>query len=668
MIMSIQRQNKIHTWVVRTLMTMVLIVALCTFYFFMIQSSFGLKVSNSREAKKDLIVMSCYPGANEPWKTDVIKSVADTIVRKKLELRNYVLTIPYENTFLYKKGVYNQNDHDFCFVTKNNIRILHPKVLEGSLDFVSKVSREKFRMRNPEYITAQNDTTDRPKPKKFIDTTFIAIKCGAIIPRSVADEVFGKDMPAVGRTLRWCDRTNYHSEHVVCVYEDFPEYTGIANNIYLCTNDDILQVVEYDMFKYVFDLEDNSHLTIERIKNAIDKYLDSLPAKSEYVEVGVSNPNNYDAKDDSIVKKNDAEISFFMLSPQRPAQFIVYHLYDEDNRHDNFGWFKKNNSVNFMTLAMIIVLMAVICLVNITMTTVPLEMKNLNIRMVIGTSKRYVWMCQTGRYMFMSFVAFMLAMFIIGYVDSGRDLVQYMCTSMSIEDNKVMVWITLLVALSIGALCGLCAAWYSTSMPMDRVLKAKVGMDRKMRKIRNWMLRVQFFMALYPLCRLILTLIETFVMGMLMQNYEFDNHKTTNVFFAASSMFIIFVTLFCMIMQQNRYMYRSIAIRRALGTTNVELIIMNIKHYVKLLFQSAVVYYIVMEIVQFFLIASVTDLVKYYGWSGYWSNYVAIHSFLHSSINVIVSCVIITAIIVVSVLLHSINSNDKNLSNALKTE
>ena len=105
MIMSIQRQNKIHTWVVRTLMTMVLIVALCTFYFFMIQSSFGLNVSNSREAKKDLIVISCYPGANNPWKTDVIKSVADTIMRKKLELRNYVLTIPYNNTFLYKKGV-----------------------------------------------------------------------------------------------------------------------------------------------------------------------------------------------------------------------------------------------------------------------------------------------------------------------------------------------------------------------------------------------------------------------------------------------------------------------------------------------------------------------------------------------------------------------------------
>ncbi len=666
--MSIQRQNKIHTWVVRTMMTMVLIVALCTFYFFMIQSSFGLNVSNSREAKKDLIVISCYPGANNPWKTDIIKSVADTIMRKKLELRNYVLTIPYNNTYLYKKGVYNQDDHDFCFVTKNNIKILHPKVLEGSLDFVSKVSREKFRMRNPEYITVQNDTTIKNKPKKFIDTTFIAIKCGAIIPRSVADEVFGKDMPAVGRTLRWCDRTNYHSEQVVCVYEDFPKYTGIANNIYLSTNDDILQLVEYDMLKYIFDLEDNSHLTLERIKHTIDKYLDELPSKSEYVEVGVSNPNNYDAKEDSIIKKNNEEISFFMLSPQRPAQFIVYHLYDENNMYDNFGWFNKNNSINFMTLAMIIVLMAVICLVNITMTTVPLEMKNLNIRMVIGTSKRYVWMCQTARYMFMSFVAFMLAMFIIGYVDSGRELAQYMCTSMSIEDNKVMTWITLLVALSIGALCGLCAAWYSTSMPMDRVLKAKVGMDRKMRKVRNWMLRVQFFMALYPLCRLISKSINTIANEMLTHNYELDKHQTTNVFFGISCMFIIFVTLFCMIMQQNRYMYRSIAIRKALGTTNVELAIMNIKHYVKLLFKSSVMYYIVTEIILFFYMASAIDYALYFGWSDYLSIHVAKHSFLTDMMLLSVSFIIITAIIVISVVLHSINTNNKNLSNALKTE
>lgn len=654
--MSIQRQNKIHTWVVRTLMTMVLIVALCTFYFFMIQSSFGLNVSNSREAKKDLIVISCYPGANNPWKTDVIKSVADTIMRKKLELRNYVLTIPYNNTFLYKKGAYNQDDHDFCFVTKNNIRILHPKVLEGSLDFVNKVSREKFRMRNPEYITAQNDTTIKNKPKKFIDTTFIAIKCGAIIPRSVADEVFGKYMPAVGRTLRWCDRTNYHSEQVVCVYEDFPKYTGIANNIYLCTNDDILQVVEYDMFKYIFDLEDNSHLTLERIKHTIDKYLDELPSKSEYVEVGVSNPNNYDAKEDSIIKKNNEEISFFLLSPQRPAQFIVYHLYDENNMYDDFGWFNKNNSINFIMLAMIIVLMAVICLVNITMTTVPLEMKNLNIRMVIGTSKRYVWMCQTARYMFMAFVAFMLAMFIIGYVDSGRDLVQYMCTSMSIEDNKVMVWITLLVALSIGALCGLCAAWYSTSMPMDRVLKAKVGMDRKMRKIRNWMLRVQFFMALYPLCRLISDLeIERLMVS------RYFNHGMINQFFAASSMFIIFVTLFCMIMQQNRYMYRSIAIRRVLGTTNAELIKMNIKHYVKLLSGSTIIFFVIVAVIILYIIL---HSIKFDGVV----LMICLGMLRLILISTLLSFGIITAIIVVSVVFHSYFSNDKNLSNALKTE
>ena len=79
-------------------------------------------------------------------------------------------------------------------------------------------------------------------------------------------------------------------------------------------------------------------------------------------------------------------------------------------------------------------------------------------------------------------------------------------------------------------------------------------------------------------------------------------------------------------------------------------------------------YYIVTEIILFFYMASAIDYALYFGWSKYLALYVAKHSFLIDMILLSVSSVIITIIIVISVVLHSINTNNKNLSNALKTE
>ena len=657
--MNLQTRNKVHTWVVRILMCMVLVVALCTFYFFMIQSSFGLKVSSSREKMKNLLVMSCFP--NDSGNIERTKDIVLDIVDNKLNINNYVFSFQAKKSFLCKNGVYDINKNDVCFMSGKNVGIFEPTIVEGSLNFTKVASREKFKIHNPEYGIYIFDK-DGNKIRKYNDTVTTVVKCGAIIPRSVSENLFGEGKSAVGRTIRWCDNLNYHSEKVICVYEDFPEYTGIKNCIYLSMDDDIAKYVDYDMFKITFDLNENRSLESQQnTYSLMEKYVNEYPMKKQVVEVLINEPINYTHSVDSFVISADhKKAKMYLTNYDKALKFVIYPLSGEFNAYDSFGWFVSSTSITFLFLALTIVIMAIICQLNIALASVPLKMKNINIRMVVGTTKRYIWFKQIFVYMVMSFVAFLLAMFIMGYVDSHHFLFYVMCTSLSIEHNMVVVFITLLVALGIGALCGVSSAFYSTNMPMDRVLKAKVGMDRRSRRIRDVLLVVQFLMALFPLVALL--------------TYGLDNLNVIGrplvfVFFMISSLFIIFITLFCLIMQQNRYMHRSIAIRKVLGTTNVELMMMNVKHFVKLLLCSTLMFILVCYAYFIYELCMGDDGV-FIGLSRIYITSLPI--ILENAgmfiLRVFCSSIILTVIIVVSVMVHSLFSKETSLSNALKTE
>lgn len=646
--MNLQTRNKVHTWVVRILMCMVLVVALCTFYFFMIQSSFGLKVSNSREAKKDLMTLACYPNGN----VDQVQKDITNIVDNKLDIKNYMFSYTCDKTCIYKKGVYDMSNNDVCFVSERGLSLFKPTIVEGSLKWRHIASKERFRIHNPNYNLELNDV----KQRKYVDTVVTLVKCGAMIPRSLAEELFGEGKRAVGRTIRWCDKINYHSEKVICVYEDFPNYSGIANSIYLSTNDGIAKYVDYDVFKFNFDMNDNRHLvSMLNINSLMEKYIGELPLHEKQTVVVVNEPKNYDSIPDSVIVKKTQDFWTLKVSERvGNVTFSLYPICEEFYRYDHFGWFNFSTSVTFLFLALIVVIMAFICQMNITLTSVPLEMKNICIRMVLGTSRRYIWFRQTVWHVFMSIGAFLVSMFIIGYIDSNNMFYAYQSTSIKIEDNMVVAVITLVASITIGTLCGLCSAFYSTSAPMDRVLKAKVGMDRRSRMVREVLLGVQFFITLIP--------IHIYMNFPALSSFK-DNDPRIWVFlfFIVSSMFILFVTLFCMLMQENRYMYRSKAIRCVLGTTKTELFITNITHYAKFLLQVTCVFVLCYIGIYFCAYYFNNDGQMSFGVFCVSSGFIILFYNLCAFF-------VVANVIVLTVFIHSFFAKETDLASALKTE
>lgn len=675
--MKIQFKNKIYSLGISVLMVIVLSVALGTFYFFMIQTSFGLSVSRARDAHEGLVEIYCFPKEGD---FEESRDMMLDIVDDELKLKDYEIMVTYDNIYLYKNKRWDKSVKKFRFISDHNIRAFKPKVLEGSLDFSKRISRERVKVKNPKFGGILNIYPDKKKSdslsliQKYISRTVDLEKYGVIIPRSLADELFGEDVRALGREIYWYDGLNNLSEKVVCVYEDFPAYTGIKNHIYLSMNDDIFHLSDKNFFSICFDIKKNGQLKaniagnndkfslisenmmiVENINKRINDYIENNKgiAKDSIISYDVKDPNYYHnrAGDSVVFNEETNTVTVYIHSKFKPFDFTISNYTSNNELKDLAGLSNDRLSMLYMFLAFAVLLTAIICMLNISLTSVPLEMKDINIRMVIGTTKRRIWLEQMFRYMLMSLIAFVITVFIIIKVDTDISYNMYKLTSISLNDNVTMVFITMFVALAIGALTGICTSRYSTSLPMDRVLKAKVGMDRRSRKWREIMLRVQFVLSFIPLFVLCHSNVINYI-------------RNIYIFFSVSSLFIVFVTLLCMINQQERYMFRSMAIRKVLGTTNLELLKMDILYYSKLMLQSFLPIVVIIAVIVAqdayrlytdpYLIASDKNILA------------SVVDIMAAILVVNIIIFVMEQIIIIPVVINRIISRNEDLSNALK--
>lgn len=673
--MNLRIKNKIYTWVISVLLVLVLAVALSTFYFFMIQTSFGLNVSSARDERNGLVQINCFPLDND---ANMSRDIMIDFLDKDIKIKDYVMIIPFENVYLYNNNKWEVSPYEFDFTSDNSISIFKPKIIEGSLKFNKRITKEKLKVKDIDVLHKDSLGTASQsigKKKKYITKTIKMEVYGAIIPRSMAEKLFGENVHALGKEIYWSDGLNYFSEKVVCVYEDFPEYLGLKNIVYLSMNDDILSFVNYNFFNICFDIKKNKHiksfndderLFFENLRTRIRSHFDNMIGQDRetIMLLDVNNPsgNYYQRSESDSAVYNEATNTFtvFVKKIIKPFDFTVSKFNEYDFHIDQSNWSNTKVSATFMFLALAVLLTAIICILNISLTGAPLEMKNINIRMVLGTSNRKIWITQIFKYILISFFAFVLMLFIIIRVDMDSTLDWCKYTSISLDHNVTVVLITLFIALMIGLITGLCNSYYVTSLPIDRVLKAKVGMDLRSKKWREIMLRVQFVLAFIPI---ILT-------QSLIPNNEYivnlyNQHKLY-VFFAVSNIFVVFVTLLCMIMQQERYMFRSLAIRKVLGTTDFELLVMNILHYSKIMLQ--VIVPLILLVDGFNIYLSYNSYVNYsmLNTLPVWAFYIL------KIIDIIIINVFLFVemelLVIIPIVINKFISKNKDLSNALKSE
>lgn len=151
-----------------------------------------------------------------------------------------------------------------------------------------------------------------------------------------------------------------------------------------------------------------------------------------------------------------------------------------------------------MVIAFVIILLAFINFLNFGISTVPVSLKDITLRKVVGASRTTLIRNILASYLLLVILSFGVSILL---VESAKaTAVNSIFYDTGFESNKYVYLVTLLVFIATGILSGLYPALYSTSFKPAFVLKGNPSLSPKGVKIRKILVGLQFFISLSFIC------------------------------------------------------------------------------------------------------------------------------------------------------------------------
>lgn len=328
------------------------------------------------------------------------------------------------------------------------------------------------------------------------DTSTFDNSSNILISQSSAKAFFADESP-LGKVLRDESKGDYT---IIAVYKDFPENCSIKNGVLFNLdneNYDNWSNWNYNMFVRVYDVE-----KVDSIKNRLADKL---------VEV---------YKDDTELMSAYASADFtklFRLTPIAETHFTKDVAYD---------WIEKASKAttfSLLTIAFLIIIIAIINFINFSMASIPLNIKGINTRKVLGCTNTELRLKQIGEATILSFISLLIA-FLWIFILSGTSFSGFISGSIALGDNIPMLIIGTAVALITGIAAGIYPAVYSTSFPPAMVVKGTFSLSPKGRRLRKGLVALQYVISLI----LIMTALFINVQSSFMKNYDMG-YDTDNI-------------------------------------------------------------------------------------------------------------------------------------------
>lgn len=284
-----------------------------------------------------------------------------------------------------------------------------------------------------------------------------------IVTRSEAVRLFGRENAVGQRFVRKGDGQTYT---VVGVADDLPDNCLLPGGIYLCYGDESAD--SFSEWSYIL------YLRLDRAESRAD------------VERGMKQKLMalYGVKDE---KAFDREEGIEMrLTSLDDTYFSGVDFADKGNR----------NLVGVLLGASIFVLLvALLNMVNFTLAQVPVRMRGINTRRVMGASVPSLRLRLVAESVVLTLVALALAVVWVELFGSTDACTRLMSGTIGPEAHVPLALLTLGAALAVGVTAALFPAWYATSFAPALVLKGSFGLSPRGRGLRMVMLFVQFVIA-----------------------------------------------------------------------------------------------------------------------------------------------------------------------------
>ena len=289
-----------------------------------------------------------------------------------------------------------------------------------------------------------------------------------IVNRSTAEKMFGT-ANAAGKTFEGENGDGSKTTvTVVGVSEDMPDNCTLPNGVYICENESVMNDWSEWSFNVYMLLDDGANP--KKVERAI---------KLAFMKV-----NGVSEKDE---KRFDKEVNMkFRISPMDDIYFSGVGKQDKGNR----------NLVGVLTVASVFVLfIAMLNLLNFSLSEIPMRMRGINTRRVMGASIGSLRLKMIMENVMFAFVALLIGILLIVAFQRSETCMKLVSGDIHFSSHMVLAAIMAVSALVVGALSAVVPAFYSTSFTPAMVLKGSFGLSPRGRRLRMAIMAVQFCLA-----------------------------------------------------------------------------------------------------------------------------------------------------------------------------
>lgn len=288
----------------------------------------------------------------------------------------------------------------------------------------------------------------------------------AIVNRSNAEKMFGT-ANAVGKTFEAINNNDGGTipVTVVGVSEDMPDNCTVSNGLYICDSESGL--TDWSEWSYCIFLRLADGTNPKKVERAI--------------KLAFMKANDISEKDfDKEVKMN------FRITPVDDIYFSGIGLQDKGNR----------SLVDVLTVASVFVLfIALLNLLNFSLSEVPMRMRGINTRRVMGASVGGLRLKMIMESVLFAFVALIVGVLFVVAFQRSEACMKLVSGDISFSAHWLLVAVMAASALVVGALAAVVPAFYSTSFAPALVLKGSFGLSPRGRQLRLAIMAVQFCVA-----------------------------------------------------------------------------------------------------------------------------------------------------------------------------
>lgn len=275
----------------------------------------------------------------------------------------------------------------------------------------------------------------------------------------------------VGDVIKYHDGSAWQEKPIVVIYKDMPKHSDLSSFEMLANMGDF-SINDWSEFSFFYFLK----LRKGADPNAIVEVAKPVAKQFFSIMQGV------DATDDDVK---------FGLYPVR----LTDMYFDSNSYYAPGKAGNKTTTITLLVIAIFVVVIAFINYINFFFAMVPLRLKSINTRKILGSSRFQLVMSSVGESLLMVVIALALVVGVVTLFKQST-LAALIDTSLDFGQNWGIVALTIGLALLISVVASFYPALFATSFNPAFALKGTLGTTQKGKAFRVGLIGLQFTVSI----------------------------------------------------------------------------------------------------------------------------------------------------------------------------